>query len=47
MVQLFLYFLLFGFMFSFSVVQSVLCGSFNAETLTPSNEEFLLSEVSE
>jgi hypothetical protein len=40
-------FLLFCFMFSFSVVKSELCGSFNAETLNPSNEESLLSEVSE
>jgi hypothetical protein len=40
-------FLLFGFLFSFSMVKSVVCGSFNAETLTSSNEELLLSEMSE
>jgi hypothetical protein len=40
-------FLFFGFLFSFSVVKSIFCGSFNAETLISSDEELLLSEVSE
>ena len=40
-------FLFFSLLFSFSVVISVFCGSFSAETLISSNEELLLSEVSE
>ena len=40
-------FLLFGFLFYFSVVKSILYGSFSADTLTLSNEEFLLSKVSQ
>jgi hypothetical protein len=46
MARLFFFFLLFDFLFSFSVVKSVFRGSFNVETLTSSNEERLLSEVS-
>jgi hypothetical protein len=41
------HFLLFGFLFSFSVLKSVLYDSFSAQTLTPSKENFLLSEMSE
>ena len=37
----------FGFLLSSSVVKSVFCGSLNAETLTSSNEELLLSDASE
>ena len=40
-------FLLFRALFSFSVVKSVLCGTFSADTVTSSNEELLLSEVSQ
>jgi hypothetical protein len=40
-------FLLFGFLLSFSVVRSIFYSSFSAETLTLSNEELFLSEVSE
>jgi hypothetical protein len=40
-------FLLFGFLLTFSVVRSILYSSFNAETLTLSNEELFLTEVSE
>ena len=40
-------FLLFIFLFSFSVVKSILCVSFSADTVTSSNEELLLSEMSE
>lgn len=47
MTRLFFLFLLFGFLFSFSVVRSIFCGAFNAETLTSSNGELLLSGVSE
>jgi hypothetical protein len=40
-------FLLFGFFLSFSVFKSIICGSFSADTLTSSNKDLLLSEVSE
>jgi hypothetical protein len=40
-------FLLFSFLLTFSVVSSILCSSFNAETLTSSKEELFLPEVSE
>jgi len=47
MAQLFFFFQLFGFLFSFSEVKSVLRCSFSADTVTSSNAELLLSEVSE
>ena len=38
-VELLSFSLLFGFLFPFSTVKSILCGSFSADTLTASNEE--------
>jgi hypothetical protein len=40
-------FIFFGFLLSFSVIKSVLCGSLDAETLISANVELLLSEVCE
>ena len=45
--QLFLFFSALRLPFVFSVVKSILCGSFSADTMTSSNEELLLSEVSQ
>ena len=45
--QVYFLFLLFSFLFSFFLVKSIFRFSFTAETLTSTNEEFFLSELSE